>query len=103
MLHHLQHELANHEADQVFEYLVSHAGFDVAERFLDALSDAVGRARTQPLLYRTMYKSVRRVMLEKPFGEYYLPFILKDSCIIVLAVAHASRKPFYWKTRIKDA
>ena len=40
MLNHLQHEHANHEADQVFEYLVSHAGFDVAEKFLDALSDA---------------------------------------------------------------
>lgn len=91
------------EADQEFDFLHFYGGNDVASRFLDALDHAIGICRLNPLLYRTFHKSVRRIILPKPFGEYYLPYVVIDETIYFLAVAHAKRKPLYWRERLRDS
>jgi len=34
------------------------------------------------------------------FGEYYLPFMIRKERVVILAVAHAKRRPYYWRKRI---
>lgn len=96
------HPDAEREADHEFDYLRLHSGDNVASRFLDTLEHAINSCRSHPLLYRTFHKDVRRTIFHKPFGEYYLPFVVLDEKIYILAVAHAKRKPFYWRERLKD-
>ena len=96
------HPEADREADHEFDYLRIHGGDIVASRFLDALEHAIHSCRSHPLLYRMFDKNIRRVILHKPFGEYCLPFVVLDKTIYILAVAHAKRKPFYWRDRLGD-
>ena len=96
------HPEADREADHEFDYLLLHGGDILASRFLDALEHAIHSCRSHPLLYRTFHKNIRRVILHKPFGEYYLPFVVLDKTIYILAVAHAKRKTFYWRDRLDD-
>ncbi len=46
---------------------------------------------------------MRRANLSAPFGEYYLPFMIWKDRVVILAVAHAKRRPYYWQKRIGEA
>ena len=96
------HPEARKEAIQALEYLRVHGGDGVASKFTDELQEAIKLCSSAPLLYRTFHKNVRRIMLHKPFTEYYVPFVVLDEKIYILAIAHAKRKPFYWRERLKD-
>jgi plasmid stabilization system protein ParE len=102
MLDYEFHPEAEKEADQEHDYYVFHGGNDLGSRYLDSLDDALTLCRTHPLHYRRFHEDVRRVILPKPFGEYYLPFVVHHEKIYILAVAHAKRKPYYWRKRLND-
>lgn len=56
-----------------------------------------------PLLFHQRRFTVRRVNLGPRFEEYYLAYILWREKVIILAVAHAKRRPFYFRRRIGEA
>lgn len=56
-----------------------------------------------PLLYNIRRKSIRRANLNPRFGEYYIAYILWRQKVVIVAVAHAKRRPFYWLKRISEA
>lgn len=56
-----------------------------------------------PLLYRIRRFTVRRVNLAPRFGEYYIAYMIWRGRVVILAVAHAKRRPYYWRRRIGDA
>src|SRR5256885_11854248 len=70
----------------------------VAESFRGAVADAIRRIETSPF-QRTPFRSRyrwRRVP-RFPYTLYYLP--LNPSHVLILAVAHTSRRPGYWLRR----
>lgn len=56
-----------------------------------------------PLLYNIRREGVRRVNLNPRFGEYYIAYMIWRKKVVILAVAHAKRKPYYWRGRIGAA
>jgi hypothetical protein len=56
-----------------------------------------------PLLYNIRRQNVRRVNLLPRFGEYYVAYMIWHEKLVILAVGHAKRKPFYWRKRIKES
>ena len=96
------HPEARREAIHALEYLWVHGGDVVASKFTVELLEAIKLCSSPPLLYRTFHKNVRRIILHKPFTEYYEAFVVLDEKIYILAIAHANRKPFYWRKRLQD-
>jgi hypothetical protein len=46
---------------------------------------------------------VRRVNLTPRFGEYYIAYMLWHENVVILAIAHAKRIPYYWRHRISES
>ena len=58
---------------------------------------------TNPLHYNLRRGPARRVNLTPRFGEYYIAFMIWKDNVVILAVAHAKRRPYYWRKRIGEA
>lgn len=56
-----------------------------------------------PLLYNIRRSNTRRVNLTPRFGEHYIAYMIWREKVVILAVAHAKRRPFYWRKRIGEA
>lgn len=56
-----------------------------------------------PHSYSIRGKAVRRANLGPRFGEYYIAYKVWKQTVVILAVAHARRRPYYWKERIGGA
>lgn len=70
---------------------------EVAQAFVDAIEDAVYRIRESPTRYVAIDEDVRRCMTRRfPYGILYT---IEQDYILILAVAHCSREPGYWKSR----
>lgn len=58
---------------------------------------------TNPLLYNLRQPPVRRVNLKPRFSEYHIAYMIWREKVVILAVAHAKRRPYYWRDRIDEA
>lgn len=68
-----------------------------ASAFLRELTTAVRRIRQAPDRYPAAEAGTRRILLERfPFTIYYR---VRQSTLIVVAVAHQKRRPGYWTSR----
>lgn len=56
-----------------------------------------------PLLFNIRRLNVRRANLKPRFGEYYIAYMMWRQKVVILAVAHAKRRPYYWRKRIGEA
>ena len=56
-----------------------------------------------PLLYNLRQPPARRVNLKPRFGEYYIAYMIWREKVVILAVAHAKRRPYYWRDRTVKA
>jgi toxin ParE1/3/4 len=84
------------EAAEFYEKRVEGLGLDFLEEF-DAAKLAI---RTSPQLWSPSRHGTRRYLMHRfPYSVIYL--ILPDH-IWIVAVAHTSRRPFYWKERLKE-
>src|SRR5271155_1810978 len=69
----------------------------LGERFLNEVEKSVLEITRSPHRHPMYFEDVRRcVMSQFPYGIYYR---LQDVKIRILAVAHCSRHPDYWKHR----
>jgi len=69
-------------------------------RFTAAVEDATARALAFPLAGSTASENTRKVFLNGfPFAVVYRP--IQDG-IVVFALAHFSRRPGYWESRVQD-
>ncbi|MCA9776942.1 MAG: type II toxin-antitoxin system RelE/ParE family toxin [Candidatus Eremiobacteraeota bacterium] len=69
----------------------------LGDRFLDELENCLERITSQPSLGNVVTRALRRRILRKfPFSVIYAH---EEKSIVVVAVAHTSRKPGYWKSR----
>jgi plasmid stabilization system protein ParE len=69
----------------------------VAARFTKELDAAIERIAEAPHRWPVYLHGTRRVRLTR--FPYLLPYREEPSRILVVAIAHAKRKPGYWKTR----
>lgn len=70
-----------------------------SELFKEALQTSIYWARTQPLIFRCFEEDFRKIKIGK--FRYLLVFRIRGDEIQILAVAHTSRRPGYWKDRAK--
>ncbi len=86
------------EADirEAFDYYES-CREGLGHEFLLCIEAGLENIRRNPLLFRTIYKSVMRSMIHRfPYGIY---FLIRDEKIIVFAVMHARRASTRWQER----
>ena len=65
--------------------------------FLDAVDEALGVLRQNPMLGRGGQRGQRRWRI--PRFPYLLIYRIEGASLDILAIAHTSRKPRYWKER----
>lgn len=70
----------------------------LGHEFLNEIDECVRRIVSWPGMHRILRKNVRRCLVRRfPYGLMYEIHI---DTIIVMAVAHLHRKPFYWSVRV---
>ena len=67
-------------------------------RFREEVETACAAIIQHPLLWRERPEGFRRVNL--PGFSYYVAFVLRGDRIFIVAVAHASRHPAYFRNRL---
>lgn len=87
------------------EYLVEVIYYGEAQpglgiRFAAAVEEATARALLYPLAGSPSRSDTRRVIVKGfPFSIVYRPV---PEGIVVFAVAHQARRPYYWQSRVRD-
>ena len=81
--------------DAISFYEEARAG--LGRRFKDEVDRSILWIADHPDLYRLRPGAYRRINLR--VFPYYVPYIVRGETLWVLAVAHGSRKPFYWISR----
>jgi toxin ParE1/3/4 len=70
----------------------------LAIRFIESVEDAIRRIVDTPTTWRIIDDGVRRCLTHVfPYGVLYS---IEGQGILILAVAHCSREPGYWKARV---
>ena len=82
-------------------YLAKRGGTELGERFISSVEAAVARARATPQLFRKFDPEARKVRVERfPYHVVFWHDETGDS-IHIVAVAHTSRAPGYWRDRLR--
>jgi toxin ParE1/3/4 len=66
--------------------------------FLDAVRAAEQRVRRNPKMWASRLKAVRSCRVQR--FPYRLHYVDERDRVVVVAVAHTSRRPGYWKNRL---
>ncbi len=69
-------------------------------RFLDAASAAKKQILEAPLAWHPLGHGLRRCHLKR--FRYGLIYRIRGQLVEIIAVAHDSRRPGYWKTRLRN-
>jgi plasmid stabilization system protein ParE len=88
------------EAQREFLDAISHyeeARAGLGQRFKDEVDRSILWVADHPELYQPRPGSYRRINLR--VFPYYIPYVVREQTLWVLAMAHASRKPLYWISR----
>lgn len=97
------HPRAREEVIEAAKYYRDCAGLEIARAFLAAYRDARRLIEDAPEHWRLRSHGTRRVNLKRfPYYIAYL-YLSEEDCIWIVAIAHASRRPFYWKERLVRA
>lgn len=91
------HELALREANLATVWYAERNP-TVARTFRDELLAGFSNAAAFPLRYPTYLHGTRRILLRK--FPYFVVFFDWQDEVYVVAVAHAKRRPGYWKGRV---
>lgn len=94
------HSAAREEALEAYVY---YAGIDedLALDFELELQDVIARTRRAPLLNRIRKYGVRRANLPR-FKNQYVAYMVWKGTVVVIAIGHAKRRPYYWCRRPKQ-
>ena len=96
------HPAAEDELEAAFEYYLgidpelAHSFDEHYKRYREVICK-------EPLLFNTRRRNTRRINLTPRFGEYYIAYMIWREKVVILAIAHAKRRPYYWRKRIGEA
>ncbi len=96
-MNHRYHSEAQRELDQAFGYYAE-IDFPLGKDFRRRVKAAIREICEFPFSYRLREGAYRRVNLGR--FPFYIPYIIREETLIILAIAHNSRHPDYWKERI---
>jgi toxin ParE1/3/4 len=71
----------------------------LGRRFRAAVARVLEGMETMPFRYRVLHAPFRRCLV--PNFPYAIIFTIETDFILIVAVAHAKRKPGYWLGRMK--
>lgn len=94
------HPAAREEARQAYLYY-DLIDASLARNFEKRLTVALESIATYPTKYRLRRYNVRRCPLVR-FRHYYIAYLLHDDRIVIIAIGHASKRPYYWYHRPKE-
>jgi plasmid stabilization system protein ParE len=89
---------AMEEINAAFEWYLQRSP-RAANAFLSELDAALAHIVSHPQLHPTYTENTRRSILER--FPYSAIFQEKDDTILIIALAHAKRRPGYWAQRVK--
>jgi plasmid stabilization system protein ParE len=90
---------AKEEIDAAFEWYFKRSP-KAADAFLEEIETSLKNIVSEPHLYPIFTKNIRRrVMTGFP---YSVIFREEAGSILVIAIAHAKRRPGYWTKRLKQ-
>ena len=96
------HPEAENELEEAFERYLSidpELAYSFDEHYTRYRKEIVDN----PLRFSVRKPPTRRVNLRPRFGEYYLAYMIWREKVVILAVGHAKRRPYYWRNRIGEA
>jgi plasmid stabilization system protein ParE len=88
---------AQQEINEAFDWYFKRSP-EAADEFLTEIGASLTQIASHPQLYPAHSKKTRRRVLAN--FPYSVIFQEKDDVILVVAVAHAKRRPGYWRGRI---
>ncbi len=87
---------AERDVEQAYEWYEERR-LGLGREFLDELDVVYERIARFPLLYAEVYRGLRRAPVRRfPLGVFYF---FNEKEILVVAVAHASRRARVWRSR----
>jgi plasmid stabilization system protein ParE len=87
------------EAAAWYDARVPDLGMDLLEEVAAATAASVEAPETWPRWGTVRGESVRRFIIAR--FPYSIPYVVRSDRVIVLAVAHAKRRPGYWRRRLR--
>jgi toxin ParE1/3/4 len=69
----------------------------LGERLLNAIEEALEVIKTHPTMWRADERGRRKYRVKR--FPYLLIYKVTQQTIVILAIAHTSRKPGYWESR----
>jgi toxin ParE1/3/4 len=94
------HLAAREEAREAFLYLAADDA-QVADDFEKRLRAAIVAIQKNPLVSSVRKYGIRRKSLAR-FKRHYIAYMIWNEMIVIIAVGHSSRRPYYWYRRPKD-
>jgi plasmid stabilization system protein ParE len=91
------HSQAQRDIREAFDWY-NRRSQDAAEGFLGEIGGCLSRIITGPRTFPLFTKNTRKLVMGK--FPYSIIFREKDGAILIVAVAHAKRRPGYWQKRI---
>ena len=87
---------AEQELDEAVEwYYQQQAGLQ--QQFLDEFRSTIARIQARPLIYQELKPDLRRVLMRR--FPYSVIYEISDDSLLILAIAHLHRRPFFWHSR----
>ncbi|HEX9973145.1 MAG TPA: type II toxin-antitoxin system RelE/ParE family toxin [bacterium] len=92
------HPSAKVELNEAIDYYeCRQAG--LGEEFAKEVYSAIHRVRQYPEAWPEFSVNTRRCLIRRfPYGVIYQ---ISDNEIVIIAIMHLKREPFYWKNRLK--
>ncbi len=94
------HSAAREEARQAFLYLAEQDE-QLADDFEIRLAAAFTSIQRRPESCRIRRHNVRRKNLVR-FKRHYVAYMIWNNQIVIIAIGHASRRPYYWRRRPRE-
>lgn len=91
------HPAASKELDRAVDWYIQEAGSRIAAGFVEDFDHLLALIQDHPQI-GVLEKSGARKLVFRRY-PYTLVYCLQDSFVIILAVAHHSRRPEYWAGR----
>jgi plasmid stabilization system protein ParE len=93
----VRREARSELAEAVDWYRSQHPDF--GNRFLLAFLEAVNKLVENPYLFQRLDDDIRRVRLRH--FPYNLLYFIQEDRVVIVACAHAKRRPGYWRDRLE--
>lgn len=92
------HPAAEQEVVEAAEWY-EHARDRLGDGFMDAVIEAADRAAAFPERGSSHRAGTRRIVLDR--FPYDVVYMVRPQRVVIVAVAHHSRRPGYWRKRLR--